>query len=239
MRNFKKLLAVLLTLILIAGLLACGKEERPAPPVDGEEITETPPEAVGSIVLAGTSRVTLHYNGEGHVITITDVNETATLSELFDTPCAEAASQIMAKTENTLTSSFLLIKQNAGSLEPDEDFLQGVVDAVKKVVGDLPIIVSAADDQNAMCYFSPKTAEAVLAAYLGNPENTAYTVSDLEDGYYQINVTGATTFTQYSVGALYGSVEQILEPADENFYYDDPGLELNQGDFTEEPPAEG
>ena len=236
MRNFKKPLASFLALIMAVGLLACGKDNTPPPPTDGQEITETPVESVGTVVLAGTGRTTLHYNGKGDVITITDQNGLACFSSLLDKPCAEAAAQIVKESESANAAPFLLIKQNAGSLEPAEDFLSGIVAEVEKVANDLPIIVSSIEDQNAMCYFSAETATAVLAAYLGNPEGITYTVnSSADNGYYQISASSATAFAQFSVGALYGPVEQELEPVDdtpgEEFSFDDLGMEP---DLTED-----
>ena len=246
MHNIKKLLAGVLALMMVIGLLACGKEETPAPPADGQEITETPIASIGTVVLVGTSRTIMHYNSEGNVVAISDQNGIACFSSLVDKPCAEAAGQIIQESKNDFTAPFLLIKQNAGSLEPDEKFLQGIVAAVKKELGDLPMIVSPAADQNAMCYFSAETAKAVLAAYLGNPEDMTYTVtSDAENGYYQISTSSANGTLSYTVGALYGSVteqpeivEDFTDIPDEQYFPDyeviDPSWE-----FTEESALQG
>ena len=239
MHNFKKLLATFLALIMTVGLLACGKEDTTPPPTDGQVITETPAEAIGTVTLVGAERVILHYDTQGNVITITDKDGVVCYSHLLDTPCAEAASQIMKEAERTGAAPFLLIKQNAGSLEPSEDFLSGITAAVKEVAGGLPIIVSSVEDQTDMGYFSAETATAVLAAYLGDPADTAYEViSGPTDGYYELTATGSIAFATYTVGALYGSVEQMLEPTDDTVVEEDLYLDLYT-DGSEFPESQG
>lgn len=219
MHNLKKILAALLALVMIFGLMACGKDndETPAAPdADELELTDTPIESLGSLDLVGNSRLKLHYNADSNVVAILDENGAPAYDELLDSACDEAVVQILRGAENGFASSFLLIRQTSDTLVPYDDFLPDIVSKAQKEVGDLPVILSSAADQDGNGYFSAETALAIITAYLGNPTNATYDIAaECVDGYYTVNVVLSNTSETYTVGALYGSVELQTETEDD------------------------
>ena len=108
-------------------------------------------------------------------------------------------------------------------------------------VGDA-VTVCPPEDQDENHYFSPETAKAVLAAYLGNPAGATYiSTSAPVDGYYQVSCTLDGRIDEYTVGAFYGSValntdfvdEPEFETEELPEYFVDDGTNMNITDNYE------
>ena len=216
MHNLKKFSAGVLALVMAFGLIACGNTEPATPPQDGQ-VVETTASSVGSIILCGSTRYALHYDGKGNITAIADKDGVACHSQLFGTSCADAVSQLLSNPDEPFTGTYLLIKQSANSLDPNKKFLDKIVAAAEKALENIPVLLCVAADQDDQGYFSAATAEKVLRAYLGSDSSSCTVDAEHIDGYYHGSATNDGQSLQYTIGALYGTVEVKTEHLDTDF----------------------
>lgn len=243
MNKLNQLLSVLLAVLLVLSLAACGKNQSGTDATDakGQTVTVSLSDSVGSVMLIGEDYLTVHYDEDGKVVAVVNSDAEGVYTDLNGEACAKAISQLLKTADPPITNAYALIKHVRGSLVPDENFLQGIITEAKLALSEIPVIASAPEDQDDLGYFSAETAEAILAARLENPANATYASSSSPvDGYYKVSVTLENRIDNYTVGAYYGTVTQVIddgEPRPEEEmpdYFVDDGTNM---DYTDNPEA--
>lgn len=243
MKKLNRLPVIVLALALILSLAACkNKNSGDATDAKGQTITADTSDSIGSVMLIGENYLTVYYDDDGEVVSTVDSEGNGVYKDLNGKACAKAVAELLKKSDPPVVTTSLLIKHVRGSQLPNDNFLQGITTEAKLAIGDKPVVVSAADDQNDMGYFSAETAKAVLAAYLGNPENAEYvTATKPVDGYYDVRVTVEGRTDDYSVGAYYGHVELIFDDGEPDLDVEMPDYFVDDGtnmDITDNPELE-
>ena len=208
MKKLHMLFAVLLALATLLSLSACGKKEIPyATDPMGQQLTIDTTDSIGSVLFTGENGLTIDYDKKGEVVGIADAAAQAVHKALTGKSCKDAVTTLLKEADPPIYTNFLLIKQSVTAQIPNETFLQDLLTAAKAIVGEAAVLCPA-EDQNEMGYFSAKTAEAVLAAYLGNPANATYSTTSESDGYYEVSATMDGRIENFTVGAYYGRIQQ-------------------------------
>lgn len=236
----KKLLSVLLALMMLLSLTAC-KGKANTQDEEGVRMVDTSG-SVGSVMLVCEHRLTIYYDKDGKVVAIADADDLAVHDELKDEACTVAISKLLKNADPPMVTSFLFLKQTRGSQTPSENFLQSLIAEAKLSISE-PVVACSAEDQNDMGYFSPETAKAILAAYVGNPDGAVYVSSGTPiDGYYHVSITANGSTDEFTVGAYYGSVELSTDYVEEPEIYEElPDSFADDGanmDTTDNPEAE-
>ena len=228
MRTFKKIFAFLLALMMLLSFAACGEED--ASEEDVKPYMEMPEEALGAVVLVGNIRLTLYYNKEGNIVSITNQEENVCFQNLTGNTCKDAVVKLLKSPDVQLVGNFLLIKQLQNTTLPSENFLKDITAEAEKIVGNTPLFSIPAEELNEYGYFSADIAKALLDIQLGLSSNAECTVSSQPiDGYFHATVSVNGESTKYTIGAIYGSVTEV-SPMDTEFSdgftddYMDPGM---------------
>lgn len=246
--TLKKFLAILLAVCLVLVFVACGKNDeakdntpnatdpQPSEKTDAPANVDTS-DAIGAFALIGEQQIIVYYDEDGKVVAITDRNESPLFEKQLGKVAAEATKEILADTAAPVATKYLLIIQRPGAVAVNKDFFPAIEKEAKALLSDIPVILSTAADQNELGYMSKTTAIAVLDAYLGHPDDTTYVSTETAiDGYYHISASGATT-ADFTVGALYGAVELIIDDGSSEGF-DAPTDDYIGDDFITDGPTE-
>ncbi len=234
----KKFLSLFLALVMVLSLSACGKDKASTPirVTRPKHVTIDAPGSVGSFILSGVGYVVVYYSEDSKVVAITDSTGAPAYTELNGESCPAAISQIL-KTNVPQVVNNLLVKQTVGSQTPSEDFLETIANEARSVLSpSVTVVLCSAEEQSEAGYFSAETAQALLAAYLGNPENATYaTTTSHEDGYHEISITIEDRTDLFIVDAYFGSIEILSNntesegPESYDFYIEGDDPEFNAG----------
>lgn len=213
MKQFQKILTIVLALALVLVMVACGKTQKKS---DSEK-------AAGTIQLFSDIQVDIHYNKKGDVLTV-DGNSALLPENPTGKSCGEIVKFVLESllVENTVPyGSFVLIRQTPGSITPDDSFLPGILEDAKSVAGEYPIFLVAADELNDAGLFNVTIASYILLAWLGQPQPGDFQLSanaNAINGKYIISYTEKNTTVTYAVDGLSGNVE---------LYTPDPELDVD------------
>lgn len=228
----KKLFALLLAMLMLLSLCACGKsneEYKPSGDIVTQEEQLMPGEA-GKLTIYGEADIQLVYNTSGNVIAVSALNQQAdSIASAYDfaeKTCTLAVLELIDQildSEIPLTKGFILIRQEPGSEPISDDFLTNIQEDAQANKGEYPVIVTGAKELSKDGLFNVDTA--LLALKLNQPSLEGATLSYSEEpvgGSYSIFCTDAEGNTkEYAVGAVDGSVTEVessqeTEQADEN-----------------------
>ena len=172
----KKLLALLLTAMLIVSMAACG--ETAAPPATTTEPT-TAPAPVGTLLVTFGAAMELVYDVDGKVISITGTNELGkTIAEAkqdqLNTGCVYALRAILRyAVDNNLLGDAknMVVRVGKGDPLPKEDFLTEICTDCQYLADEectgIQMIQLSGDKLNEEGNLTADTAKALAVRFLG------------------------------------------------------------------------
>ena len=238
----KKIMALVLSAILLLGLLAgCGSNstvggngDAPAAEATGTNATTT----AGSLVVSANASLTLNYNADGVVLSVEGNNQEAeNLMEVFDelvgASCGEAVNTIIKECsvrtyEGRLT--YVLVKYEKGEGTPSAELMQsvesGAKEAVEAVAPDAKLVIVAADKLDENGYIDLATAQLLVEGYLEVEKLDGFDgTNEPVDGFYSFWVSFSGMEDEVHVnattgivgdGALSPIIPEETEPQEEN-----------------------
>lgn len=180
--------------------------------------------SIGTVLLSVNPEIEVSYDDDGMVVEVEGVNDDGrSISENYtgyqnkdcQTVIAELVQDIydsgyFSETIDGHTKNIVL-KLEAGSAYPDDDFLEGVAQSVKDVaeansIGASTVAVDE-DDLDDSGYINQTTAEELVLAQLGL-DTAEFTIHEyeLDDGVYEIEFTAGGIEYDYEVDAATGKV---------------------------------
>ena len=216
----KKIFALMLAVLTVLGLWACGKTEDNYLPqsdvVQPEE--EKLPDEAGKLTIYAETELQLVYNSAGNVISVTALNQPAEdIANSYDfteKTCSIAVLELIDLVidgELPFTKGFILVRQEPGSSTPGDDFLKSIREDAQLNKGEYPVIVTGTGDLDKEGLFSKETAiDALIAGYPAVEGNTVVCSEDPVGGSYSIFCTDAEGNTkEYAVSAVDGTVNEV------------------------------
>jgi len=230
----RRFLAGILSLILVLGLAACGKDTTKKP-VNMPPLIETNPDVAGLLLLNIQAEVQIAYDKDGKVLYAEGTTSdgvfiaTALSDDLQGAACADVAANIVSfAIEKALTNgaTTIVVKQQLGSATPSSSFLKDIQAAIEKVTQKHTVFTIAADELDELGYLSFDAADAILRAALSlNADlkypGTPYQISGLfsftiplgtDDVEYCVNANSGAVSTAESLGLDFETEETIPEP---------------------------
>lgn len=221
--NLKKLCALALAALMLLSLWACGKKDDPQQQWQQMEQDAVAPDeevfveqAAGRVYLHAGGHIQISYDAEGNVLAVVGENDIglkadAAYGDPTGKPCAQVVKELidLLITQNSSSiQNFVLVRQELGSANPAEDFMQKIETEAAANSKSYPVFAVAADDCDTDGCFSANVAEAMLKLAIpatadltlvcsGTPSALVYTILGTDSN----KVT-----TNYLVDALTGQV---------------------------------
>ena len=250
----KKFFTLMLAILMLLSLWACGKTEDdylPQSDVVQPEAERLPDEA-GKLTIYAEADLQLVYNTAGNIIAVTALNQPAEeIADSYDSAektCPIAVLELIdliIDSEIPFTKGFILVRQEPGSATPGDNFLKNIKEDAQLNKGEYPVIVTGTEELDSEGLFSKETAiEALNAAYPTVEGNTIVCAEDPVGGSYSIFCTDAEGNTkEYAVSAVDGAVVEVeqseegeptdleqTDPTPESDIFDPiPDTEANKG----------
>ena len=250
----KKIFALMLAVLMVLGLWACGKtgdSYLPQSDVVQPEAEKLPDEA-GKLTIYAEADIQLVYNDAGNVIAVTALNqpaeEIAESYEFTGKTCPMVVLELIdfvVDSELPFTKGFVLVRQEPGSSTPSDDFLKNIREDANLNKGEYTVLVTGAAELDKEGLFGKDTAiDALKASYPVVEGNTVVCADDPVGGSYSIFCTDAEGNTkEYAVSAVDGTVSEITaseqtepqdtgatDPVPESDVFDPvPDTEANKG----------
>lgn len=230
----RRLLAGILTVVLLLGVLtACGKEEEKKPVVNKEPISQNPYVA-GAVLLSYQAEVSISYDKDGLVLYVEGLNSAGMevagkFSQSLGKSCTEAMAEVIGlilDSDSAPELSTIVLKQVLGSETPSDSFLADLETAIQAAAEGCTIFTIPADELDDLGYLSFETVDAILRTALALDEaltfpGTPYQISGLFsftvpiDGQaveYCVDANTGTVATAESLGLAIDTEEYIPEP---------------------------
>ena len=214
MKNTKKILAILVSAVMLLGLLAACEQNNPAKPtMPGDNIDD--PRTNGMLVLSTDASVNISYDEEGLVMSIEGTNAQGVAlaeayTEFLGKSCADVVKDLVAASvEDDSFVKNVIVKQAIGSALPGTNFLDTIVSEAQAAVDGAgaqgAVILVAEENLDTDGYINLETAKKILLSHLGVESTTSfdgdpvpsdgsytfYLVADKIDGYFTVDaVTG-------------------------------------------------
>ena len=258
MKTLQKILVLCLAAALMLGLFACGKKaeenkqddaKAPAGAVSDEVAQQIVESAPGTFTIVADSHVTLGYNENGKALALSGENELGVsianaCGDVSGKTVAEAVTvvlQTMVENDAIVEKPYVMIRQDLGSMTPDEEFISGIQAAATKELGKSVVVVSL-DQLDADGYFNQDVAKQILLAYLGG-DAKIISASVMIDGQYIITAEKDGLQDDYQVVGHSGTVAGYEEIADrpideEDLIPEDQQIPTPDEDVIEEAPSE-
>ncbi len=245
MKMTKKILAILLSAVLVLSLLAaCSKkEEGPAAQSGNNDSTEAANDVpVGMLVFCTDASLSLQYNAEGIVVSVEANNADGTIllettDDVVGLSCVDAvAAMTNYAIECGTLSNNLIIKQSVGSNVLSDDFLQTLVEAAEKAAAaqnvTANIIAISVDDLDENGYISVASAKEIVMGLMGVESLDSFDGDDSVDasGEYLFYVTAGDVQTAFVVHGIFGLCTELSE--------DDLRLQVGEPGEPEDPAFE-
>ena len=216
MRKNKRniLLCAALTIAMIASFTGCGKSQAAANKTD----------AYGKILLSVNPEIEIEYDDKGIVVEIEGANDdgktiVADYAEYKGKECDEVVNELVQKIyangyfENQIDGHVknIVVKLEDGSAYPDDDFLEGVADGVRKAIDKCGIksgaMVVDDDDLDDEGRIGIEKARQLVLAQLGLTEaEFSDSEYELDDGVYELEFTANGIEYEYELDAFTGKV---------------------------------
>lgn len=231
--KIRTLLAIGLAAVLVAGMAGCGAANNAA---QGEntgshlaetEVGKTQTAAVGTILLSVNPEIEIDYDNNGRVLEIEGRNEDAkallkALESYEGQECSVAVANLVDAIYNagyfseTLDGQTknIVVKLNAGSAYPSEDFLEGIAASVRtsvdaNKVDSKPMVVEGKDlDANGYIGID-KAKELVMAHLRVSDAKFNDHEQELDDGKYEFEVIANGVEYDYEVHAVTGKIMEV------------------------------
>ena len=238
----KKFLVFFLAALMLLSVLAGCKDKAAAPgtaATEGDGTTSTAPtdengnviygpvESKGSLILNCNAVVKITYDKEGLVQLLEPMNDTAidimeNYNDQSGFTCVEVITKIVkdsvAKSMGQLSA--VVVKQNKGSGNPTEGFLQNIESEVKTALtnaeSSAKLLMVGTGDLDAGGYIKLKDAKTLVAAYLGAQLDSIYGTDAPANGFYSFTVTYGGMEAEVHVNAETGAVGDGLLEMEEN-----------------------
>ena len=245
----KKILAVLMSAMLLLGILAGCNAEPPATDPTNKVST---PVAAGMLVLNAEATVNISYDADGLVLDIeaADDNGSIVVGEyegFLGKTCSDAVCDLISGANRsgflTEESTYIMIKQALGSALPGSTFLETIVkdaEAALTAAGlDAAVVLVTAENLDENGYIDLETAKALMLAYIARDSfDTLDGTTAPIDGAYGFAVTAGDLEGSYIIDAVTGDVfEGELEGAFEEEIDDETNEELPTEEIIEETGA--
>lgn len=239
----KKILAVLMSAMLLLGILAGCNAEPPATDPTNKVST---PIAAGMLVLNAEASINISYDADGLVLDIeaADDNGSIVVGEyegFLGKTCSDAVCDLIAGANRsgflTEESTYIMIKQALGSALPGSTFLETIVKdaeaALTEAGLDAAVVLVTAENLDENGYIDLETAKALMLAYIARDSfDTLDGTTAPIDGAYGFAVTAGDLEGNYIVDAVTGDVfEGELEGAFEE-------EDMDGGDIEDLPTEE-
>lgn len=211
--NFKKILAAVLSIVLLLCLAACGgKTATPAP--SGGTVQTVKPDADGMIYLSMGAEIKLNYDKNGNILSVEPANE-AGQELLAEAPvgtgvaCNVAAADLVKAAVADTDLKVIIIKQAFGSSSPSKEFLSAIATDAEAAAGSCKVITVSVDELTAEGYLSIDTVKAIFMASIG-VESAVVTVTEEQvNGIYYLSHKDGNVTSNYTVDADTGIVAYV------------------------------
>jgi len=223
----KKTIALLLCGLMLLGTLAGCKNAATSSnnpggtttPPTGDNV-QGPVAAEGVLVVTADASVTIAYDAEGLVQKVEANNpEAEELLETYDDQTGFDCSVVVTKIIKDCTAmsmgkmTHVMIKQNKGSGNPNENFMKDIESAVKTAMTNAnspaKLVMVTQEQQDNNSHIDPKVAKTLIMAYLGvDSLDGIYGTEKPVEGYYSFYVTYDGMEEEVHVNAVTGAVGQ-------------------------------
>lgn len=255
MNTLRKVLMLVLAMVLVLGLVACGpkknEDANPAPAPQsspsGEEAQQIVTAAPGKITILTEMELTLGFDNNGNALALTGNSDVASRlaaqCNIAGKSCADAMAIILPLlTEHAQIRGFITIRQEPGSVNPGEHFMSNIAAAAEKADA-APVVVIAAADMDSTGYFNQSVAEKVVRAAFGDQVEVRH-ITAMYEGRYVVTIAEGSSTADYAISALTGTVSPYTQETDEAYDEtmdgslddpnDNPNEELEEETSTEE-----
>jgi len=234
----KKLLALLVSAVLLLGLLAgCGNEKAPAGETAEETAGNTPQAAVlsGMLVLSAQASFKIGYDQEGMVMELSGANEpgetiAATYTDFAGKSCNTVVKELLAAVADATLlreAKNIVVKLAMGSALPSETFLDGIANAAAEAVADNActgsVVAIGLDSLDEEGYINAETAQNLLKNQLGVTSFDSYNGDTTpRNDFYTVYVKAGAVEGTYLIDAVTGLItETVMEETGEPEYIED------------------
>lgn len=234
-----KLLAVMMCCLMLLGMLAGCKDDGSQDTLASGDSTEaTAPEYYGMLMINAGGAVYVTYDENGLVTNIEGIDQSGIeiATEYQDYLGTDCATAVCTLVDTAIGMGYLdkenndiIIKQEKGSQNPEEDFLDKIVTAVQAEIDptglNVSIILISTGDLNSSGYIGLGKVQELVTCHLNVTKLDLFDGTDSPiDGTYSFEVAAGNIEDHYLIDAVTGEVyEGFLEGYD--FMDEDYGMD--------------
>lgn len=235
--NMRKLLAALMSAVMLLGLLAgcnnAGNAETTGATEDSSTMAN--PVASGMLVVNANGTVNVSYDSDGLVLNLEGADDNgeelvAEYQDYLGEPCADVVCTLIKNSSTAgylAESNYVMIKQAVGSQLPGTNFLEELTTdakaALEAVKSSALLLVLAEEDLDENGYINLESAKELSLAYLNLGSFDSFDGSATPtNGVYGFKITAGIVEEDLLVDAVTGAVYPgILDANDEDADLDD------------------
>lgn len=220
MNTNKRFLAILMAVVMVLGLAACGQKGAQNSQHNGDASNTR---VVGMLVFSTDASLNISYNDQGTILALEGTNdEGITLAEAFPDcvgmTCGDLVAELIKKcaSQNTLTENVIL-KQSFGSKLPGADFLNDLVSKAQAAADEANmttnVIQIPAENLDENGYINVDTAKTILLNKLGLEKAAILDCVSTPDvnREYMLYVEDGEIAGTFMVNAVTGITRQLTE----------------------------
>lgn len=220
MNTTKKFLAMLMALVMVLGLAACGQKGKQN---SQQNVDTSNSRIVGMLVFSTEASLNISYNDQGMVLALEGTNAKGiALAEAFPDcvgmTCSDLVVELLKKSasENTLAENVIL-KQSFGSALPDADFLNTLVSKAQAAADEADIITNViqipAENLDENGYINVDAVKTILLNKLSLEKAAILDCVPTPDinGEYMLYVEDGEIVGTFMVNAVTGITRQLTE----------------------------